>query len=46
MIEDSERGYAWTNAILGLQAKEIHVCGDERAFKLINIISEETGDKV
>ena len=28
LIEDPERGYAWTNALLGLQAKEIHICGD------------------
>jgi ATP-dependent RNA helicase SUPV3L1/SUV3 len=46
MIEDSERGYAWTNAILGLQAKEIHLCGDERALKLITNIVEATQDTV
>lgn len=35
LIQDNERGYAWTNALLGLKAKEIHLCGDERALKLI-----------
>ena len=35
MIEDTERGYAWTNALLGLKAREIHLCGDERALRLI-----------
>lgn len=26
MIEDTDRGYAWTRAILGIRAKEIHCC--------------------
>ena len=26
MVEDSERGHSWTRAILGLLAKEIHIC--------------------
>ena len=42
MIEDTDRGYAWTNAILGLQAKDIHICGDERALKLLTSIIETT----
>ena len=46
LIEDKERGFAWTNALLGLQAKEIHLCGDERALKLITNLAEDTGDKV
>lgn len=36
LIEDPDRGFAWTNALLGLQAKEIHLCGDERALKLVH----------
>lgn len=46
MIDDSERGFAWTNALLGLQAREIHLCGDERALKLITQIVETTSDSV
>jgi ATP-dependent RNA helicase SUPV3L1/SUV3 len=46
MIEDPERGHAWTNALLGLQAKEIHLCGDERAFKLISKLTESTEDEL
>lgn len=46
LIDDPERGYAWTNAILGLHADEIHLCGDERAFKLVSKLIENTGDKV
>ncbi len=46
LIEDCDRGYAWTNALLGLKAKEIHLCGDERALKLIANLLEDTGDEL
>lgn len=46
MIEDEQRGCAWTNALLGLRAKEIHLCGDERAFNLVANLINETGDEV
>lgn len=35
MIGDSERGYAWTRALFGIQCKEIHVCGGMEATHLI-----------
>ena len=44
MIGDDRRGYAWTNALLGLQAEEIHLCGDPRAYILIKELVETTGD--
>lgn len=44
MIADDRRGDAWTNALFGLQAKEIHLCGDERAHKLIEKLCERSGD--
>ena len=44
MIEDSERGYAWTRALLGLRCKEIHVCGGLEAEGLIKRIVEACGD--
>jgi ATP-dependent RNA helicase SUPV3L1/SUV3 len=28
LISDFQRGWAWTRALLGLQAKEIHLTGD------------------
>ena len=28
MIADEERGHSWTRSILGLKAKEIHICMD------------------
>ena len=44
MIEDQNRGSAWTNAFLGICAKEVHLCGDERAAQLIYRLCELTGD--
>jgi ATP-dependent RNA helicase SUPV3L1/SUV3 len=44
MIADSQRGWAWTNALIGLQADEIHLCGDPRAHDLIKTLCERLGD--
>jgi hypothetical protein len=46
MIEDDQRGSAWTTALLGIKADEIHICGDERAFKVIYEITKSTGDEL
>ncbi|CAF1542728.1 unnamed protein product [Adineta ricciae] len=35
MIRDPQRGWAWTRALLGLQAKEIHLCGEISTQKLL-----------
>ena len=35
LIGHEQRGYAWTRALLGLQADEIHVCGDPSALGLL-----------
>ncbi|KAI1776925.1 P-loop containing nucleoside triphosphate hydrolase protein [Hypoxylon cercidicola] len=45
MIGDSERGWAWTQALLGVQAKEVHLCGEERAVELIQSLCATIGDK-
>ncbi|XXG98479.1 hypothetical protein Hte_004803 [Hypoxylon texense] len=45
MIGDAERGWAWTQAFLGVQAKEVHLCGEERAVELIQSICATIGDK-
>jgi len=44
MINDEYRGSAWTEALLGLIAEEIHLCGDPRALKLVSEICKITGD--
>lgn len=46
MIADEMRGEAWTNALLGVQAKEIHLCGEQRTVPLIKSIIELTGDEL
>ena len=44
MIGDPFRGSAWTNAILGAKAKEIHLCGEKSAIPLIQSMVQMTGD--
>lgn len=46
MIADPQRGCAWTNAILGVLAKEVHLCGEERSVELIKRIAETTGEEL
>lgn len=46
MIGDLERGWAWTQAVLGVQAKELHLCGEARTVPLIREIAATTGDQV
>ncbi|KAG7119320.1 ATP-dependent RNA helicase suv3 like protein [Verticillium longisporum] len=45
MIGDPERGWAWTQALLGVMAKEVHLCGEERAVDLVKSICSALGDK-
>ena len=45
MLGDPDRGNAWTNALLGVRAKEVHVCGEERAANLVKSICATLGDK-
>ena len=44
MVEDRERGGAWTAAILGLRAAEIHICASQNAEKILIRMIEECGD--
>lgn len=44
MIADESRGSAWTYAILGLQAKEIHLTGESRSKNLLFNIFDKTQD--
>lgn len=46
MIADVMRGSAWTNAVLGVQAKELHLCGEESAVSLIKELVKSTGDEL
>lgn len=46
MIGNLERGWAWTRALLGLQAKELHLCGETRSESLIRQLAALMGDKL
>ena len=44
MISDSERGYAWTRAILGVLAPEVHLCAAPEAKNLLLRLIRSCGD--
>lgn len=46
MISDESRGSGWTSAVLGLCAREIHLCGEETAISLVEKLVQETGDEL
>lgn len=46
MLASPERGWAWTQALLGTQADEVHVCGETRVVPLIRSLCASIGDNV
>ena len=46
MISDSQRGWAWTRALVNLNSEEIHVCGDKSALNLVQKIVDLCGDSL
>ncbi|CCF59565.1 hypothetical protein KAFR_0H01550 [Kazachstania africana CBS 2517] len=46
MLGDEDRGWAWSNALLGVKAKEIHLCGEKSVLPVIKKITALTGDKL
>ena len=46
MIGNEERGWAWTQALLGLKAKELHLCGEARTVPLIRELAAQMGEKL
>lgn len=46
MLGDSQRGGAWTAAVLGVQANEVHLCGDETTVQLLHDLLEPLGDQI
>lgn len=44
MIADPQRGYAWTRAILGVLAPEVHLCAAPEAQDLLIRLIESCGD--
>jgi ATP-dependent RNA helicase SUPV3L1/SUV3 len=46
MINHRDRGWAWTQAFFGLQATEVHLCGEARTVPLMRELCALVGDQV
>jgi ATP-dependent RNA helicase SUPV3L1/SUV3 len=46
MIGDSQRGWAWTRALIHMNSQDIHICGDASALELVQQILKLTGDEL
>lgn len=46
MIGSPERGWAWTQAVLGVKARELHLCGEARTVPLIRELCASIGEKL
>lgn len=46
LMRDLNRGWAWTRALLGIPADEIHLCGEDAAIELVKAICVSTGENV
>ncbi|HLW58151.1 MAG TPA: helicase-related protein [Bacteriovoracaceae bacterium] len=44
MLTDPQRGWAWTRALINIQADEVHLCGDHSVLELVKKILTLTGD--
>jgi ATP-dependent RNA helicase SUPV3L1/SUV3 len=46
MLSHPERGWAWSRALLGLPARELHVCGSTDALPLLRALVSACGDEL
>ncbi|KDQ18625.1 hypothetical protein BOTBODRAFT_104008 [Botryobasidium botryosum FD-172 SS1] len=46
MLADPERGSSWTQAVLGVCADEVHLCGEATSIPLVEKMVKETGDEL
>jgi ATP-dependent RNA helicase SUPV3L1/SUV3 len=46
MLSDRQRGFAWSSALLGLKAKEIHLCGEEAAVPIVTEMAKQLGEEI
>jgi len=41
-----DRGWAWSRALLGIPAKEVHLCGNESVLDIVKSLCVSTGEKL
>ncbi|KAG9092337.1 RNA helicase [Ceratobasidium sp. 370] len=46
MLADPSRGGAWTSAVLGVPARELHLCGEDTVVDLVRALCALTGDEL
>nr|CDJ82951.1 DNA RNA helicase domain containing protein [Haemonchus contortus] len=46
MLRDEQRGWAWTRALLGVAADEVHLCGEPSAINIVKKLLEPIGEHV
>ncbi|KAJ1360360.1 hypothetical protein KIN20_019313 [Parelaphostrongylus tenuis] len=46
MLRDEQRGWAWTRALLGVAADEVHLCGELAAVDIVKKLVEPIGEHV
>ncbi|KJH45132.1 helicase protein [Dictyocaulus viviparus] len=46
MLRDEQRGWAWTRALLGVAADEVHLCGESAAIDIVKKLLEPIGEHV
>lgn len=46
MMADADRGWAWTHALLGVRAREIHLCGEKSTLPVVKKIASMAGDRL
>jgi ATP-dependent RNA helicase SUPV3L1/SUV3 len=46
MLSDEERGWAWTRALLGAPAENLHLCGSASALSIVKKILSECGEDI
>ncbi|KAK3914332.1 ATP-dependent RNA helicase SUV3-like protein, mitochondrial [Frankliniella fusca] len=46
LLQDNQRGWAWSRALLGISAKEVHVCGEAAAVPLVKNLLATAGETV
>ncbi|MCJ1311971.1 RNA helicase [Agyrium rufum] len=46
MMADPSRGWAWTAAVMGVRAKEVHLCGELRTVQIVKELAAAMGDSL